>query len=48
MGIQNNSNKQRGPKESNHITIVKASPYLITERRVPEMIPVLGSQPAGL
>jgi len=26
---------------------VKGSPYLITERRVPELIPVLGSQPAG-
>ena len=26
---------------------VKGSPYLITERRVPEMIPVLGSLPAG-
>ena len=25
----------------------KASPYSITERRVPELIPVLGSQPAG-
>ena len=25
----------------------KLSPYSITERRVPEMIPVLGSQPAG-
>ena len=25
----------------------KCSPYLITERRVPELIPVLGSQPAG-
>ena len=25
----------------------KGSPYSITERRVPEMIPVLGSQPAG-
>jgi len=24
-----------------------ASPYLITERTVPELIPVLGSQPAG-
>jgi len=23
------------------------SPYLITKRRVPELIPVLGSQPAG-
>ena len=26
---------------------VKGSPYSITERRVPEPIPVLGSQPAG-
>ena len=25
----------------------KGSPYSITDRRVPEMIPVLGSQPAG-
>ena len=25
----------------------KGSPYSITERRVPELIPVLGSQPAG-
>jgi len=25
----------------------KASPYSITERRVLELIPVLGSQPAG-
>ena len=25
----------------------KGSPYLITERRVPELIPVHGSQPAG-
>jgi len=25
----------------------KSSPYLITERRVPELIPDLGSQPAG-
>ena len=25
----------------------KASPYSITERRIPELIPVLGSQPAG-
>ena len=29
------------------VTVEKASPYLITERRVPELIPVLGSQPAG-
>jgi len=26
---------------------VKVSSYSITERRVPELIPVLGSQPAG-
>jgi len=25
----------------------KGSPYLITECRIPELIPVLGSQPAG-
>ena len=25
----------------------RGSPYSITERRVPELIPVLGSQPAG-
>jgi len=25
----------------------KNSPYSVTERRVPELIPVLGSQPAG-
>ena len=25
----------------------KASPYSTAERRVPELIPVLGSQPAG-
>jgi len=25
----------------------KGSPYSITERRVPELIPVLGSQPEG-
>ena len=26
---------------------LKGSPYSITERRVPELVPVLGSQPAG-
>ena len=26
---------------------LKGSPYSITERRVPELIPILGSQPAG-
>ena len=29
------------------VTKGKGSPYSITERRVPELIPVLGSQPAG-
>ena len=29
------------------LTAKKGSPYSITERRVPEPIPVLGSQPAG-
>ena len=29
------------------VCIYKGSPYSITERRVPELIPVLGSQPAG-
>jgi len=27
--------------------VKKGSPYLTAERRVPELIPVLGSQPAG-
>ena len=26
---------------------LKGSPYSVTERRVPELIPVLGSQPAS-
>ena len=30
-----------------HTSYKKGSPYSITERRVPELIPVLGSQPAG-
>ena len=29
------------------LTVKRGSPYSITERRVPELIPVLGSQPAG-
>jgi len=29
------------------IVIKKASPYSITQRRIPELIPVLGSQLAG-
>ena len=31
----------------NYVKKDKGSPYSITERRVPELIPVLGSQPAG-
>ena len=30
-----------------NLLIKKGSPYSVTERRVPELIPVLGSQPAG-
>ena len=31
-----------------HLTVKgEGSPYSITEHRVPELIPVLGSQPAG-
>jgi len=30
-----------------HLIIKNGSPYSITDRRVPELIPVLGSQPAG-
>ena len=30
-----------------HVKKSKGSPYSITERRVPELVPVLGSQPAG-
>ena len=29
------------------ICYVKGSPYFIIQRRVPELVPVLGSQPAG-
>ena len=34
-------------RDYNILCIGKGSPYSITERRVPELIPVLGSQPAG-
>jgi len=37
---------QRGPSRR-CITMKNGSPYSITERRVPELIPVLGSQRAG-
>ena len=35
------------PKQNHKIKKGKGSPYSITERRVPELIPVLGSQSAG-
>ena len=35
---------QSGPRSP---MVEKGSPYSITECRVPELIPVLGSQPAG-
>jgi len=38
--LENNSKLQLN-------TVKKGSPYSIAERRVPELIPVLGSQPAG-
>jgi len=35
-------------KEGSLVAVAyKSSPYSITEREVPELIPVLGSQPAG-
>ena len=34
-------------KQNDDILEGKSSPYSITERRVPQLIPVLGSQPAG-
>jgi len=38
--------KKAGPQTRDHKN-VKGSSYSITERRVPELIPVLGSQLAG-
>ena len=37
----------RGGGDGNYQIDKTGSPYSITERRVPEPIPVLGSQPAG-
>jgi len=34
-------------RKLSHDSEGKGSPYSITERRVPELIPVLGNQPAG-
>ena len=39
-----------GPRNKSHVCFtrqLKGSPYSIAERRVPELIPVLSSQPAG-
>ena len=36
-----------GPTLRYYMKKGKGSPYSITERRVPELIPVFGSQPAG-
>jgi len=36
-----------GPTDRSSFKSKKYIPYSITERRVPELIPVLGSQPAG-
>ena len=36
-----------GPIIQTCIKKIKGSPYSITERRVPELIPVLGNLPAG-
>jgi len=38
-----------GHENANIISVLKGngSPYLTAKRRVPELIPVLGSQPAG-
>jgi len=44
------SHKFHSPDSTNRTTRIKkskGSPYSITERRLPELIPVLGSQPAG-
>ena len=43
----NNVQKRTSHKACAFVCVKKGSPYLITERRVPELIPVLGSQPAG-
>jgi len=39
--------RNAGRSEVDRLLKGKGSPYSITERRVPELIPVLGSQPAG-
>jgi len=41
------SPRKRAVKRVCVCVLKKVSPYSITERRLPELIPVLGSQPAG-
>jgi len=42
------THRQTTPRGHNFMLLKgKRSPYSITERRVPELIPVLSSQPAG-
>jgi len=50
IGALNGGAENTGPENArpeNEGPSVKGSPYLITGRRDPELIPVLGSQPAG-
>ena len=42
------SERESANENSKRFSKGKGSPYSITERRVPELIPVLGSQPAGV
>ena len=45
--VRNGTQLQEEGRGGRSSFALKASPYSITDRRVPELIPVLGSQPAG-
>ena len=45
--VHNISQRRQRRNDRAAATGKKGSPYSITERRVPQLIPVLGSQPAG-
>ena len=47
LGTQHHNRRRRHHYRSLDGKKVKVAPYSIIERRVPELIPVLGSQPAG-
>jgi len=47
LGTQHHNRRRRHRYRSLDGKKVKVAPYSIIERRVPELIPVLGSQPAG-